>query len=158
MIYIQTNPEDESSSLWLFDMGTLTLAELLLAALPGGSHLLTVEAGQPPPDEAFRDFAKYLETICTGASKNLAIRTRATGVNLPNHLIMIATDTAVGGCIIHYPNRGLTAGIRGDGTKINPVWTHSNHPSSTERTALLKQAAETLSRAFYDLSSSHPPN
>lgn len=151
MVYIHSDSSGQDSSLWFFHLPTFTLAELHLGALPGACHLLTVEAGQPPPDEAFKAFANYLESMSSGASDNLALRTRSTGSPLPEYLILVPSASNLVSCIIYYPVHGLVAGIRADGTKIAPIWKEPNYLQSANRNALLKQAAETLIRALSNL-------
>lgn len=76
MTYLHTSPTDPTAPLLLFHLPSFTLAQLHLAATPGGNHLLTIDAATPPPDEVIAAFATTLDSMAPGASAWLSVVTR----------------------------------------------------------------------------------
>lgn len=141
MTFIQSNKNPDSPT-WLLNLPSQTLARLHCGALPDGGHLVTVDADQPPSDEVFGSFARAVESVIPGGSARLAMCTRRSGTEVPDHLVLC--DVCAGDVVIHYPALGVTAGIRADGSKIPPVWSHLHRFTRTQRSLILKEAANTL--------------
>ena len=93
MTYLHTSPTDPTSPLLLFHLPSFTLAELHLAATPGGNHLLTIDSATPPADETIAAFATALDSMAPDASDWLSVVTReGIAKQLPEFLHFTPAD------------------------------------------------------------------
>ena len=145
MTYLLTDPKDPKSPLWMFHLETQTLALLILNFSTGGNQL-RIYGKAYPAEEALYEFAQTMDSMAEGASCMLSTITGENMLTLPEHLILAPHDPAIGGAVIHYPRHGFTAGIRGDGSKIDPIWSPDPPTPLTPDAArsLFKKAAQTL--------------
>lgn len=141
MTFIHCN-NDPDSPIWLLDLPSQTLARFHCGALPHGGHLITVDADEPPSDEVFGSFARAVESLTPGGSDHLAMCTRQFGTEVPHYLVLCNACSEE--IVIHYPALGFTAGIRADGSKIAPVWSAPERFTHSQRSLILREAANTL--------------